>query len=79
MTQHVPPTMREPKGDHNRRLSLGMEPDQFAAAAGITVEQLRDYESTGPDGKFDLDVADRVGWALERLEAAPPSSQKVVN
>ena len=71
--------MREPKGDHNRRLSLGMEPDQFAAAAGITVEQLRSYELTGPDQTYDLDVADRIGWALERLEASPPSSQKVVN
>lgn len=79
MTQHVPPTMREPKGDHNRRLSLGMEPEQFAAAAGVTVEQLRTYELTGPDQEYDLDVADRVGWALERLEAEPPSSQKVVN
>ncbi len=79
MTQHVPPTMREPKGDHNRRLSLGMEPEQFAAAAGITVEQLRAYELTGPDQDYDMDVADRVGWALERLEANPPNSQKVIN
>lgn len=79
MTQHVPPTMREPKGDHNRRLSLGMEPDRFAAAAGITVEELREYESTGPDHDFDLSVAERVGTALERLEANPPTSQKVVN
>jgi hypothetical protein len=79
MTQHVPPIMREPKGDHNRRLSLGMEPEKFAAAAGITVEQLRAYELTGPDQEYDLEVADRVGWALERLEADPPSSQKVIN
>lgn len=79
MTQHVPPTMREPKGDHNRRLSLGMEPEDFAAAAGITPEQLRAYELTSPDQDFDLEVADRVGWALERLEANPPSSQKVQN
>jgi hypothetical protein len=71
--------MREPKGDHNRRLSLGMEPEQFAAAAGITVEQLRAYELTGPDQEYDLEVADRIGWALERLEANPPSSQKVIN
>lgn len=79
MTPHVPPTMREPKGDHNRRLSLGMEPEDFAAAAGITPEQLRAYELTSPDQDFDLEVADRVGWALERLEANPPSSQKVRN
>ncbi|HWV21038.1 MAG TPA: hypothetical protein VN036_08425 [Devosia sp.] len=79
MTQHVPPAMREPKGDHNRRLSLGMEPEAFAAVAGITPEQLRAYELTSPDQDFDLDVADRVGWALERLEARPPGSQKVRN
>jgi hypothetical protein len=79
MTQHVPPIMREPKGDHNRRLSLGMEPEKFAAAAGITVEQLRAYELTGPDQEYDLAVADRIGWALERLEADPPASQKVIN
>jgi len=78
-TQHVPPDMREPKGDHNRRVSLGMEPENFAAAAGVTVEQLRAYELTGPDQDFDLDVADRVGWALERLEAQPPRSQIVRN
>ena len=51
MTQHVPPTMREPKGDHNRRLSLGMEPEAFAAAAGITPEQLRAYELTSPEDR----------------------------
>ena len=79
MTQYVPPAMREPKGDHNRRLSLGMEPEKFAAAAGITVDELRRYELTGPDSTFDLDVAERVGLALERLEATPPSSQKVIN
>lgn len=79
MTEHVPPTMREPKGDHNRRLSLGMEPEDFAAVAEITLEQLRAYELTGPDQEFDLEIADRVGWALERLEANPPSSQKVRN
>ncbi|MNL86335.1 hypothetical protein D3C87_2150000 [compost metagenome] len=56
-----------------------MEPENFAAAAGVTVEQLRAYELTGPDQDFDLDVADRVGWALERLEAQPPRSQIVRN
>jgi hypothetical protein len=56
-----------------------MDPEAFAAAAGITVEQLRAYELTGPDQDFDLEVADRVGWALEHLEANPPSSQKVRN
>jgi hypothetical protein len=73
------PTMRQPKGDHNRRLSLGMDPDVFAAEAGITVEELRAYELTAPDQTFDLLVAERVGAALERLEANPPSTQRVAN
>ena len=79
MTERVPPSMREPKGDHNRRLSLGMDPADFAAAAGITVEELRAYELIAPDQDYDMQVADRVGAALERLEANPPSTQKVVN
>jgi hypothetical protein len=78
MTQ-VPPTMREPKGDHNRRLSLGLEPDDFAREAGVTVDQLRDYERTAPDHDFDLEVARRVGEALDRLEANPPPTQRVRN
>jgi hypothetical protein len=78
MTQ-VPPTMREPKGDHNRRLSLGLEPDDFAREAGVTVDQLRDYERTAPDHDFDLEVARRVGEALDRLEANPPATQRVRN
>lgn len=68
-------TERQPKGDHNRRLSLGLDPDQFAAEAGISTEQLRDYERTAPDHKFDAAVAARVGAALERLEARLPNSQ----
>lgn len=75
---HVPPQMREPKGDHNRRLALGLDPDQFAAEAGVSTEDLRDYERTGPDGDFDLEVARRVGEALDRLEANPPPTQKVI-
>ena len=70
---------RQPKGDHNRRLSLGLEPEQFAAEAGITTEQLRDYENTWPDHEFDMEVARRIGEALERLEAMPPDSQVVRN
>jgi hypothetical protein len=79
MTFPSNPAEREPKGDHNRRLSLGMEPDAFAAEAGITPESLRQYEETGPDHPFDLEVARRVGETLERLEAAPPKTQKVKN
>ena len=73
------PTLREPKGDHNRRLALGLDPEVFAAHAGITVDQLRKYEMTGPDGDFDVVIANAVGAALEQLEANPPASQKVTN
>lgn len=79
MSDLTPPMNREPKGDHNRRLSLGMEPEAFAIEAGITVDQLRTYERTPPDGDIDLEVAQRVGDALQRLEANPPSTQSVVN
>jgi hypothetical protein len=69
MTYPVNPSERSPKGDHNRRLALAIDPDVFAAAAGISTEQLRAYEQTGPDGHFDLGVAERVGRALEIMEA----------
>ncbi|PXA99855.1 hypothetical protein DMC47_01280 [Nostoc sp. 3335mG] len=75
----VHPSMREPKGDHNRRLSLGLEPDDFALEAGVSVEELRAYELTGPDQDFDFAVAERVGAALDRLEANPPPTQRVRN
>lgn len=70
---------RQPKGDHNRRLALGLEVDEFAAVAGVTPDELRDYEQTWPDHDFSLDVARKVGMALERLERDPPPSQKVTN
>lgn len=73
------PQQREPKGDHNRRLALGLDLDQFAMEAGVTAKQLKDYEMTLPDDDFDLDVAQRVGAALDRLEASPPPTQKVRN
>jgi hypothetical protein len=69
------PTQRQPKGDHNRRLSLGLDPDQFALEAGVTVEDLREYERTAPDDSFDIVVAERVGKALDRLEAVLPNGQ----
>lgn len=78
MTQ-VHPSMREPKGDHNRRLSLGLDPDVFAREAGVSVEDLRAYELTSPDQDFDLEIAARVGEALDRLEANPPPTQRVRN
>lgn len=65
----------QPKGAHNRRLSLEMEPEQLAAEAGVTTEQLRDYERTSPDQDYDLDVARSVYAALDRLERVNPNSQ----
>jgi hypothetical protein len=67
------PTERQPKGDHNRRLVLGIDPDAFAAEAGVTTEQLRDYERTSPDHRFDAEVARRVGETLDRLEGVLPN------
>ena len=75
----IHPSMREPKGDHNRRLSLGLDADRFAELAGITPEDLRRYELTSPDEEFDLEVARRVGDTLDRLEANPPPTQVVKN
>jgi hypothetical protein len=75
VTDHQDPLTRQPKGDHNRRLSLGVNVEQFAAEAGITVESLEEYERTGPDHRFDVKVAKRVGEALDRLEAILPNSQ----
>ena len=69
MTFPADPAERSPKGDHNRRLALGLEIEELAFHAGVSVDELRDYEFTPPDGKFDITVAERVGAALERLEA----------
>ena len=69
MTFPSSPDERFPKGDHNRRLSLGIAPDVFAREAGVTEEQLHTYETTPPAGEFDLEVARRVGEALEVMEA----------
>ena len=69
MTYPADPTQRFPKGDHNRRLALEIDPDVFAAEAGITTEELRTYELSPPEGPFDLVVAEKVGRALEMMEA----------
>ena len=79
MTFPPNPADRQPKADHNRRIALGLDPDQFALAAGITTQQLRDYENTWPDHEFDPLIATRVGETLERLEADPPATQLVKN
>src|SRR5690606_18870937 len=75
MTQYTSDSPYQPKGDHNRRLSLGLDPDQFAAEAGITTDELRDYERTGPDHDYDPTVALRVHMALDRLEQHRPNLQ----
>jgi hypothetical protein len=69
MTFPADPHDRSPKGDHNRRLALGLELDELALEAGVPPDDLRQYEFTPPDGEFDLAVAQSVGEALERLEA----------
>lgn len=69
MTYPANPEMRFPKGDHNRRLALEIDPDAFAAQAGITTAELRAYELSPPEGPFDLAVAQRVGETLEMMEA----------
>lgn len=70
MTEFIAPSDRQPKGDHNRRIALAFDIDAFASEAGITTEQLHDYETTAPDHDFDADVARLVGQALDRLEDA---------
>ena len=67
MTFPANPLERSPKGDHNRRLALGIDPEVFAAEAGVTTEALREYEMT-PDASFDPVIAERVGRALEMME-----------
>lgn len=79
MPLEIDPSIRSPKGDHNRRLSLGIDIEVFAAHAGLTEEQVHEYEMTSPDHRFDLEVARRYGLALERLEADPPATQIVRN
>lgn len=69
MTFPANPLERSPKGDHNRRLSLGLDADEFAATAGVSVEELKHYEFTERDQIDDPAIADKIGRALERLEA----------
>ncbi len=60
---------RSPKGDHNRRIALGFDLEDFALEAGLNAEDLRQYETTAPDHDFNLAVAHQVGITLDRLEA----------
>ena len=75
MVTPTAPAERMPKADHNRRLSLGLDPEHFAEVAGITVEELKEYENTWPDHEFSPMIAERVGVALDRLETALPNSE----
>ena len=76
MTIPANPAERQPKGDHNRRIALGFDINQFAVEAGITTDQLHQYETTAPDHDFDVEVAEMVGIALDRLEAARRTAQE---
>jgi hypothetical protein len=69
MTFPANPLERSPKGDHNRRLSLGLDADTFAATAGVSVDELKHYEFADVEEISDPAVAEKVGRALERLEA----------
>ena len=69
MTYPHDPHKRLPRGDKNRRLSLGASRDEAAAALGITAEQLRQYEFTQPDRGFSPTLAGRIGALLEAMEA----------
>lgn len=75
MSTPTDPVEREPRGDRNRRISLGLEPEQFAAEAGISVDDLRAYESAADDHMFSPIIAQRVGEALDRLEQVLPNSE----
>ena len=75
MTQYTANSPHQPKGDHNRRLSLGLESAAFALEAGISAEQLQSYERTAPDDDYDPEVADRVTITLDRLEQSLPNLQ----
>ncbi len=69
MTFPQNPQARSPKGDHNRRLSLGLDAGEFAATAGISVDDLKHYEFADTDEISDPTVAEKIGRTLERLEA----------
>jgi hypothetical protein len=61
---------RTPAGDRNRcMVSLA----GFAERAGITPNQLHDYESTAPGDYTDPNVPLVVGLALEQLEEDGPN------
>ncbi len=68
MTFPHDPRNRLPRADKNRRLSLGVTREEMAAAVGVTIERLHDYEHTQGERHFSFALARRVGIALEELE-----------
>lgn len=67
-----------PSRDQMRRVSLGIEPEAFAAEAGISVAELGDYERRTHGEDFDIEVARLIGIALDRLEQSPPAQSDVL-
>jgi hypothetical protein len=59
------PPVRSAASDRRRRMELGLSLDDFAIEAGISPNQLHDYESTAPGGRVDANVVLCVGEALE--------------
>jgi hypothetical protein len=49
---------------------LGLDADDFASRAGISVEELKRYEFADTDEISDLSVAEKVGRTLESLESS---------
>ncbi len=74
MTHPANPSADRPQNDRQRRRQLGLDVAVFAAAAGITIAELRDYEATRPEHVFSDNVAKRVGEALDLLEHSPSNS-----
>ena len=69
----------QPKGDHNRRIALGLEVAEFAQEAGLTPDEVQDYEMTTIDHEYDEGVAQRYAAALDRLEADPFVPRRVIS
>jgi transcriptional regulator with XRE-family HTH domain len=71
--QSMHPLVCSAASDRRRRMELGLSLDDFAIEAGISPNQLHDYESTAPGGRVDANVVLCVGEALDRLERAGAS------
>lgn len=69
----------QPKGDHNRRIALDLGIDEFAQLAGLTPDEVQNYEMTTIDHEYDAQVAERYAAALQRLEADPVVPRRVIS